>query len=568
MLTILDTDVLIIGGGGAGLRAAIAAAQQGSSVVILDKGPVGRSGTTPMAMEAFQAVGHPEDSAEQHFKDTVRGGLYLGDENLIWVLVTEAKKRVADLEKYGVHFKKKEDGSFDPMQHPGQTFPRTLFIQGGGYGLLQALQKEAHKHNQIRIISDVLVTNIIADKEGFPGGVIFLDLHDGEFKVIKCRAVILATGGYEELWAFTDASVTACGDGLFLAYELGAELIDLEMLQFYPTIVIYPPEVRGTLFQYELVINPDLLGGRILNGRGETFFSGMPLRNVLLQAIWQEIRAGRGTEHGGVYIDLTASSLGRGALTAALNKWQPNQFLYLKDMGIDLRDTPVEVAPHAHYTMGGVAIDEKAQTSVLGLFAAGEVAGNLHGANRVSGNALTETQVFGAIAGAAAAAFAQQRGNIDLEKEAIESREREIFWWGQIFQEKKIRPRKMREQLKEIMWKHCGIERNEAGLKKGLAEIAQLEKEIVSLGPFKNDYQPRQFGAYPQETREALELRMMLTLSRLVLTSALFRQETRGHHIRIDYPLNAAEIKHTFIKKGMEAWAGEVKRKGETNCPR
>lgn len=563
MMSVLERDILVIGGGGAGLRAAIEAAKKGCTVAILDKGPVGRSGTTPMAMEAFQAVCHQGDSEEQHFKDTVNGGLYLGDENLIWVLVTEAKKRVADLENYGVRFKKKDDGSFDPMQHPGQTFPRTLFIQGGGYGLLQGLLREARRHDRIFIMNDVLVTNIVLNKDGVPAGAIFLDLHDGQFKVIKCRAIILATGGYEELWAFNDASVTACGDGLFLAYELGAKLIDLEMLQFYPTIVIYPPAVKGTLFQYELVINPDLLGGRILNGLGETFFSGMPLRDVLLRAIWREIQQGRGTEHGGVYIDLTTSSLGREALSAALNKWQPNQFHYLKDMGIDLRDTRVEVAPHAHYTMGGVAIDERASTSIPGLFAAGEVTGNLHGANRVSGNALTETQVFGAIAGASAADFARQREMGEVDKNLISYMHEENYKIIRAILNNKIfMPRQMSRRLKDIMWKYCGIEREEAGLKKGLAEVREMEKEILLQNSFSGQSREWAYGAYPLKVREALELMMMIKLSQLVLASALFRKETRGHHIRVDFPLAEGRAKHTLVIKGRQPWAEEVKRKG------
>lgn len=560
---LLETDILVIGGGGAGLRAAIEAAQRGCTVSILDKGPIGRSGTTPMAMEAFQAVCHPEDSQEQHFKDTVNGGLYLGDENLVWVLVAEANKRVADLENYGVRFKKREDGSFDPMQHPGQTFPRTLFIQGGGYGLIQGLLREARRHERIRIMNDVLATNVVVDREGIPGGAIFLDLHDGQFKMVKCRAIILATGGYEELWAFNDASVTACGDGVFLAYELGAKLIDLEMLQFYPTIVIYPPAVKGTLFQYELVINPELLGGRILNGLGETFFSGMPLRDVLLRAIWQEIKQGRDTEHGGVYIDLTASALGREALTAALNKWQPNQFHYLKDMGLDLRDTRVEVAPHAHYSMGGIAIDERASTSIPGLFAAGEVAGNLHGANRVSGNALTETQVFGAIAGASAVDFARQREMVELDENLISYMHEENHKIIRaILNNRRFKPRQMARRLKDIMWKYCGIEREEAGLKKGVGEVQEMEKEILLQDFISGKSRKCAYGAYPLKVREAMELKMMIKLSQLILASALFRRETRGHHIRVDFLLAKERAEHTMVMKGRDPWAEEVKRKG------
>lgn len=563
MLPLSETEVLIIGGGGAGLRAAIAAAQKRSAVTVLDKGPIGRSGTTPMAMEAFQAVCHEGDSVEQHFKDAVEGGRYLGDENLIWTLVTEANKRVADLENYGLRFKKKDDGNFDPMHHPGQTFPRTLFIQGGGYGMLTALVREAKKYPNIQLRNDVLVIKILLDQEGIPGSAIFLDLHDGQFKVLKCRAIILATGGYEELWAFNDASITTCGDGLFLAYELGAKLIDLEMLQFYPTIVIYPPAVKGTLFQYELVINPELLGGRILNCQGKTFFSGLPLRDALLRAIWQEIKQGRGTEHGGVYLDLTASSLGREALTAALNKWQPNQFHYLKDMGVDLRDRPVEVAPHAHYTMGGVAIDGEASTSIPGLFAAGEVAGNMHGANRISGNALTETQVFGAIAGASAASFAQKRKIIELDKNLIaHAQEENIKFIGRLLSDQEFKPRQMRLKLKEIMWKYCGLERDEGGLKKGLEEMQEIEKKIF-LPPSTGDKSRKgTYGSYSLKVKEILELKMMITLSRLILTSALIRRETRGHHIRIDFPFAEEGAKHTMIMKGRQPWAEEVKRKG------
>jgi succinate dehydrogenase/fumarate reductase flavoprotein subunit len=349
----LPTDVLVIGGGGAGMRAAIEAARQDCRVIVANKGPIGRSGITPMAMEALQCVCTPGDSEELHFKDAVTGERYLGDERLIAVLVREAQQRVKDLESFGVRFKRKSDGSFDPMHHPGQTLPRTLFIQGGGFGMLAGLIAEARKYPEIQILSDVFVKKLCLDREGLPSGAIYLDLKDGRLKSIYSPAVILATGGYEELWAFTDAAVTACGDGVILAYEAGAKLVDLEMVQFYPTVILYPPSIKGTLFQYELIVNPEVLGGHILNGKGDKFFEGMPLRDNVTRAIWKEIQAGRGTEHGGVFIDLTHSSKNREALTAALEKWQPNQFHYLKDMGFDLREAMVEAGPHVHFAMGG-----------------------------------------------------------------------------------------------------------------------------------------------------------------------------------------------------------------------
>ncbi len=557
-----ETDILIVGGGGAGMRAAIEAASLGCQVVVANKGPVGRSGTTPMAMEAFQAVGFPGDSEEIHFRDTVEGGYHLGDENLISVLARDAVRRAKDLEAYGVKFKKKPDGAFDPMHHPGQTFPRALFIQGGGYGMLSGLVREAAKHPGIRTLNDVFVAKLILDRKGSASGAILLDLKNGRVKSVRSKAVILATGGYEELWALNDASCTACGDGVFLAYEAGAELVDLEMLQYYPTVVIHPPSIQGTLFQYELITDPEMLGGRLLNGKKEPFFKGKLLRDAIVRAIGKEVRAGRGTPHGGVYIDLVHSTKSREDLTRALEKWQPNQFHYLKDMGFDLRETLVEVAPHAHYTLGGVAIDEEARTTVPGLFAAGEVAGNLHGANRVSGNALAETQVFGALAGASAAIWAKGKNFEDSLDERDEWQQTKVLL-GKVGQNKErgLRPFQVREKLQRIMWDLCGVEREDKGLARGAREMERLEKEMLSQMTFVSPAGDDSFGTYPREVQEALEVRMMVTLGKLVLASALFRKETRGHHMRTDYPSPSREPVHTLVARGKGPWAKEVKRK-------
>ena len=557
---IIKTDVLVIGGGGAGMRAAIEAASLGCEVLVANKGPVGRSGTTPMAMEAYQAVCYPGDTEERHFRDTVEGGRFLGDENLIETLVTRAPERARDLESFGVRFKKKPDGSFDPMHHPGQTFPRTLFIQGGGFGMLMGLVNESRKHPQVRALSDVTVVKLVQDREGVPAAAVFLDLKDGRIRAVQCKAVVIATGGCEELWARSDAASTACGDGLFLAYEAGAELVDLEMLQFYPTVAIHPSYLKGTLFQYELIIHPDFLGGRLLNGLGKTFFEGMPLRDAITRAIWREIKNARGTEHGGVYIDLTRTTKSREELTAALGKWQPNQFHYLQSMGVDLRDHLLETAPHGHYNMGGVAIDEKAATKVPGLFAAGEAAGNLHGANRVSGNALAETQVFGAIAGGSAARFAEGRGFSGAGKTAAAVEEvREACRNLRAAKAGGIRPFQIRERLQETMWKNCGVEREAEGLKQGRADLETLRKEFmpvlsVSAG------EAESIRSYPRELQDAWELKMMIGLADLVLSAALTREESRGNHNRSDFPETEQETRHIFISRKQGVEFGKVKR--------
>ncbi len=559
-ISILKTDILIVGGGGAGMRAAIEAASHGCEVIIANKGPVGRSGTTPMAMEAYQAVCHPGDTEATHFRDAVEGGRFLGDETLIEILVTRARERAGDLESFGVRFKKKPDGSFDPMHHPGQTFPRTLFIQGGGFGMLMGLVNESRKFSRIRTLNDVTIVKFVQDNEGAPSGAVFLDLKDGALKAVQCKAAVIATGGYEELWARNDAASTACGDGLYLAYEAGAELVDLEMLQFYPTVAIHPAYLKGTLFQYELIIHPDFLGGRLLNALGKTFFEGMPLRDAIIRAIWREIKSGRGTEHGGIYIDLTRATKNRDYLTAALEKWQPNQFHYLQSMGIDLRDSLLEVGPHVHYSMGGVAIDEKAATTVPGLFAAGETAGNLHGANRVSGNALAETQVFGAIAGGSAARFSRERDFSGKEK--IVAAAEEMGEECDIFQAEKaggLRPHRIRKRLQETMWNHCGVERDAEGLRKGRADLETLQRELMPVLTAQAG-KAGSFPSYPQELQDAWEVKMMSGLAGLVLSSALAREESRGHHNRIDFPETAREARHIFLSRKRGLRFGNVKR--------
>jgi succinate dehydrogenase/fumarate reductase flavoprotein subunit len=557
---ILKTDVLIVGGGGAGMRAAIEAASQGCEVIVANKGPVGRSGTTPMAMEAYQAVCYPGDTEERHFRDTVEGGRFLGDETLIEILVSQAVKRAGDLEAFGVRFKKKPDGSFDPMHHPGQSFPRTLFIQGGGFGLLMGLVNESRKYDRIRILSDVTVVKFVQDQDGAPSAAVLLDLKDGALKAIQCKAVVIATGGYEELWARNDAASTACGDGLFLAYEAGAELVDLEMLQFYPTVVIHPAYLKGTLFQYELIIHPDFLGGRLLNGEGKTFFEGMPLRDAITRSIWKEIKKGRGTEHGGVHIDLTRTKKDRQELTAALEKWQPNQFHYLQSMGIDLRDTLLEVGPHVHYNMGGVAIDEKGATTVPGLFAAGEAAGNLQGANRVSGNALAETQVFGAITGASAARFAKERDFPEKGKTAAAGNEvQEECRNLRAPKAGGLRPFQVRRRLREAMWKNCGVEREAEGLRQGRGDLETLRRDLIpALTVYAGKTEPIQ--SYPLELQDAWEVKMMAGLADLVLSSALTREESRGHHNRTDFPETEKEPRHIFVSRRQGLRFGKVKR--------
>lgn len=426
--------------------------------------------------------------------------------------------------------------------------------------MMMGLVNESRKYPRIRLLSDSVAVKLVQDGDGAPTAAVFIDLKDGNPKAVQGKAVVIATGGYEELWMHSDAASTACGDGLFLAYEAGAELVDLEMLQFYPTIVIHPSYLKGTLFQYELIIHPDYLGGRLLNGQGKTFFEGIPLRDAITRSIWKEIKSGRGTEHGGVSIDLTGTTKSRQDLTTALEKWQPNQFHYLQSMGIDLRDTLVEAAPHGHYCMGGVAIDEKAATAVPGLFAAGEAAGNLHGANRVSGNALAETQVFGAIAGGSAAEFAGGRGFSETGSAAAAIEEvREAGRNLRTAKSGGVRPFQIRERLRETMWKTCGVEREAEGLKQGRRDLEILRRDLIpALAVYPGGAEA--IRIYPQELQDAWEVKMMAGLADLVLSSALAREESRGHHNRADFPETEKESRHVLVSRKQGVRFGKVKR--------
>lgn len=544
----LKTDVLILGAGAAGMRAAIAAAEAGVHVILATKGAAAKSGATPMACPSYQAAFAMEDdrdNPEVAFEDTCFEGRYLGDENLIRALTHEATDRAMEMLDYGVKYRKKDNGHFLQVVHPGHSYERNLVIVGNGYAMAAGLKRECLKHENIQLIEDFVVTRVTKDANGVTGAV-GLDMRQGKTVAIQANAIIMATGGYPELWRWTDTEPGLTGEGVLLCFEAGAELVDLEMMLFYPTGLCYPSEVEGTLVQYEGLMTDKYCHGMMLNGNFEQFLphtDRLPVRDVMMKLIFREIEEGRATPHGGVYVDLSRSPKAAEEIMRILKDLDSLPYNQLSDFGIDVLKEPIEVMPVTHYTLGGVRINEWGETLIPGLFAAGEVAGNIHGANRTSGNALAETQVFGRRAGMRAAEYcrsaagaAMSGGEIQDEMNRIESFLKEGS--------PEFRPIELKRKIKTIMHQYVHHRRSAEGLNTAIQKLRDIEeRELPQLSVATSH------RVYNYEWEEALEVGNMLRLSVMVAASALAREESRGHHWRTDFPSMRSEWeKHTVVR--------------------
>ena len=542
---VLKTEVLIIGGGAAGVRAAIGADNQRADVCLVSKGPVARSGVTPLAYQSLQAafgISDARDNPDVHYQDTIVEGRHLSDENLARVLADESIPRALDLEKFGIKFKKQGEKFFQIL-HPGQTYPRNLVIVGGGFGLIYGLKRELQRRTRVRILEDFCVSHLLEDR-GELVGAFGLNMRDGRFYAIGAKSIVLACGGYEELWGNSDTPPDSTGDGVFLGFKAGADVIDLEMVQYYPTVFAHPESLRGILVLYETLLEREHLDFRLVNNEGKEFLpeAPIPARDTLTRLIFTEIEDGRGTEHNGVYIDPGRSSKSHEEIDGLVNELLKVPDTNLKKLGIDLRKDRIEVCPAVHYTMGGIRINEKAETSVPGLFAAGENAGNVHGANRISGNALSETQVFGARAGKFASEYAKGRRHDSLPMRVIKEGVQE---WKEFMRKKKegIRSLVLRRELKRVMDCSMGPNRNEGGMKKALDKVLDLRQNALAKVAVTGG---RVFNV---DWRTAMEASTALGLAELVIRSALLRKETRGHHFRSDFPQTLETPQHTLVRR-------------------
>jgi len=534
------TDVLIVGGGGAGTRAAIEARKYNVETLVVVKGLFGRSGCTVMAEGGYNAAFgfvDTEDSEDIHFEDTVQGGRFLNNQELVEVLVKDAKKRVVDLECYGAAFDRIDGDKLAQRYFGGQSYRRTVHKgDKSGHEMMFALMEEAQRGGT-EILEEVAVTRLLTS-QGRVTGAIGLDLVEGKVLLFKAKAVVMATGGAGRLYSITTNPFQKTGEGYSLALDAGAELMDMDMVQFHPTGMVHPPSARGLLVT-EAVRGE---GGRLYNGEGERFMLNydqrgeLATRDVVTRAIFKEIQEGRGSEHGGVYLDV--SHLPSSSIEEKLGTML-KQFL---DVGVDMREEPVEVSPTAHHFMGGIKIDSRARSSIPNLFSCGEVSGGVHGANRLGGNSLAETQVFGAIAGEEAAREALNSGRGKVDEGAVEEEVDRILGF---FREESYEnsPYRLKQELQSLMWEKVGISRTKSKLEEAFKGIERIEESSLSMGVSGS-------RNYNLELLNALELEGMLNLARVVTRCALLREESRGAHYREDFPQEDPRfLKNTVISK-------------------
>ena len=539
---------MVIGGGGAACRASIEASVLGRSVIMIDKDIPGKSGATPCALWSIQApMGKDgqstEDTPEIFFSDMVKGGHYFGDQNITEVVAYTAKERIYDMERYGVKFAYLEDGRFVQTPMPGQTYPRSCFMIANGTNMSTHLAKEVSRHENIRVLKDHLVFQLLSNKGQVVGG-LALDQNEGEYVVIEAASTVIACGGYTGIWSFTDNPPTLIGDAVALASRVGAELVDLEMNQYYGTDLVWPESARGTVLLYEC-LHKDMAYGNVYNKNGEPLFDyPLPIRDEAMKIIYREIQAGNGGPHGGVFFDLTKCNAGIEKAKQIYGDMTTKQYRFIKDAtGFDMVDTPLEVAPASHYQLGGVYINEKCESSIPGLFACGESAGNFQGDNRIAGSALCDTQTTGARAGGTAANFAKDTEFIGADKAQVEAF---IADAGKYFENKNsaVKSSALRKAIREDMTTYVSPYRSEKGLTTALDNMQSYSEELtkVQISPIKKRN---------SEWREALELEIMLDTAKLIIGGALFRKESRGHHFRAEYPEtdNKNWRKHTLIRK-------------------
>lgn len=536
MTRTLRTDVVIVGAGAAGMYAAADARAAGAEVLLLDKSMVGRGGATIMAqMTVAAAVGHEvEDNWEAHYADTLSSGRGLANEQLAALMCHDGAPRILEAWERGVNWAE-TDGRLLQVHAPGHDRPRCCYVAGlqTGVGVVRGLKKELRRQG-VEHLDTVFVTEVITDGSGRAVGVAALDMKSGEPVEIWAPAVVLACGGLTEMYARNSASVNMTGDAYALALRTGAELIDMEMVQFFPIANLAPrtiglDPIMWDPFRY-------VLGGRLTNGLGEEFlerYAGVAdegtyraTRDVVTYGILREVAEGRGSPNGGAFLDFTElpAERVREAFPAAYDR--------LMAQGIDLSKRAVEVAPTAHYTIGGVAVDLDMRTTVPGLYAVGEAVGGQHGANRLSGNALTEALVFGARGGHAAAGDARDAAGLTPDVTAMahmESALRAISDVRDRNTASKVFLPRLRADLQRIMWDHVGPFRTAEGL--------ETAREL--LGALREEYALARVDARQVmnlEWQEWFELGMMLDVAEVIITAALARRESRGAHQRDDFP--------------------------------
>ncbi len=569
-----EHDVLVVGAGGAGLRAAIEASTAGVSVGLVCKSLLGKAHTVMAegGMAAAMANVDDRDNWKVHFSDTMRGGQYVNNWRMAELHAKEAPERVRELEAWGAVFDRTKDGKILQRNFGGHRYPRLAHVgDRTGLELIRTLQDHGI-HQGIEVYMEVTVIGLLKDGDRVIGAFAYEREH-GRFRIFKAKAVILATGGVGRAYKITSNSWEGTGDGHSLAYDAGAELIDMEFLQFHPTGMVYPPSVKGILVT-EGVRGE---GGILKNSEGKRFmFDDIPdnykdqtadteeegwryvtgdknarrppellTRDHVARCIMREVKAGRGTPNGGVYLDIAWIKEKISNAPEHIKKKLPSMYHQFKQLAdLDITTTPMEVGPTTHYIMGGIKVDGDTQASTLpGLFAAGECAAGINGANRLGGNSLSDLIVFGKRAGEYAAKFAQENAHGTINHEEIAQT---VKWSLEPFEKQNgENPFQLQHELQDMMQLNVGIVRNEDEMQTALIGVRELKKRLENVSATGNiDFNP--------SWHTALDMHNLLNVSEAITLAAIARKESRGGHFREDFTAKVPEFgKINFsVKKG------------------
>jgi len=548
----LRTDILILGSGGAGLFAALHArrAAPGLEVTVAVKGLLGKCGCTRMVQGGYNVALAAGDSIERHFMDTIEGGKWLPDQDLAWTLVTRAVERVRELEnELGCFFDRNPDGTLHQKAFAGQTFDRTVH-KGDltGIEIINRLSEQVWAAGVTRLEEHRAVELVRAPGGAAISGVLMIDMRTGELVFVQARSVLLATGGGPTMYKFHTPSGDKSCDGLAMALRAGLTLRDMEMVQFHPTGLLAGPGTRmtGTVLEEGL----RGAGGYLLNGAQERFMTAYDARgeratrDIVSRAIFAEMREGRTTPNGGVYIAM--GHLGPDEVRRSFKGMVER----CADCGFDLAAGLVEVVPTAHYMMGGVEFAADCRTALEGLFAAGEDTGGVHGANRLGGNGVANSTVFGAIAGDAMAAWTARHGAWrEPDSAALDEGEaRARFPLGRPAGD--LEP--IREALFEVMWNDVGILRDARGLARARAELEALDARLREIGVSGSDLR------YNLTWHDWLNLESLIAVSGSICAAAEARHDSRGAHFREDFPEGGPLESSEFSRVRLEGERFEV----------
>jgi len=541
-------DVLIIGGGSAGLRAAIEAHDAGAQVLVISKSKKGDPHTVLARGGINAALGtmDPQDNWMIHAADTLREGGFLADYERVEVLCKSAPESINDLVNWGARFHREKDGRLTQRFFGAHTYRRTVFYEDWtGDEMIRVLMEQVSQR-EIEIVDNVYVTKLLKSVDVNGGGeepleereevkgALGIDIEKKEMVIFECSSLILAAGGYTRVYAVSSSRIFEnYGEGVTLAYEAGADLVDMEMVQFHPTGMVWPEKALGTLAT-EAIRGE---GGILLNTKGERFMRNyyperleLGPRDIVARAAYNEIVAGRGTEHGGVWLDIR--HLPKEKILDRL----PTMYEQFKNIaGIDISKEKMEVGPTAHYSMGGVVVDIKCRTKIRGLLAVGEAISQIHGANRLGGNSLLDTVVFGKIAGGEAARLAKEQGEREktgpssLVRRKVNNRQEKEFDDGLFIVNEPI---KFRNEIQELMKQNAGIIREERRLQNGLKRILELKNEFYSKDSVLKEFKIDDV----ENVVLTWQVKSSLVACEATIRSALMRQESRGSHYRSDFP--------------------------------